>query len=246
VLRTVLERHVSLEVAQKILFAALSRLGSGEELPRSHDALMRFIVGPLSYVLRERLGTNDASDILTALVAALSSAADSLPPSDLSRNSDEYEIDVEVDTFGLDPNDPFGEARDTLEVPTSSALGDTLRLMIIARTTRLAKWIRAAFGVERVTTAVSTNLRDCSERLVSFAPDIVIIDGQDVTEVDPRLLAAVFSEAARTTLVIVWATDQPGGSAIRAAFDRVSADHTPIPRSAGFEPMLDYIRARSG
>jgi hypothetical protein len=118
--------------------------------------------------------------------------------------------------------------------------------MIIARTTRLAKWIRAAFGVERVTTAVSTNLRDCSERLVSFAPDIVIIDGQDVTEVDPRLLAAVFSEAARTTLVIVWATDQPGGSAIRAAFDRVSADHTPIPRSAGFEPMLDYIRARSG
>jgi hypothetical protein len=245
VLRAVLERHVSLELAPKILFAALSRLGSDEELPRSHDALIRFIVGPLSYVLRERLGTDRAAYVLDSLAAALSSAADSLPPPpDPSRDSDAY--DVDVDTSFVDPHDPFGDSRDTLEVPTSTALGDTLRLMIIARTSRLAKWLRAAFGAERVTASVSTNLRDSSERLVSFAPAIVIIDGQDVTDIDPRLLAAVFSESARTTLVIVWASDQPGGAAIRAAFDRVGTDNAPVPRDAGYEPMLDYIRARIG
>ncbi len=245
ILRTVLEEHVSLEMAPKLLFAALSKLPPEADIPKVETEVRSFINGPLAEVLHDKLGTEEGEVVQASMIAALAKEAGTLPPPSSSTDEEEVWVDVSVPpSFQSDAPKAFNDGRKTLEMDVNAVRGETTMLMIIARTTRLARWIRAAFGGERVTTSVSTNLEESQERMKVLKPNIVIVDGQDPADASPNELASLVSGAPETTLVILWASDQPGGSAAAASFEASGSRFVPVPRGAGFEPMLDYIRAR--
>jgi hypothetical protein len=245
ILRTVLEEHVSLEMAPKLLFAALSKLPPEADIPKVESEVRTFINGPLAQVLHEKLGAEEGGVVHASLIAALTKEAGTLPPPGSPEAEEEVWVDVSVPpSFGSERPPAFSESRPTLEVDINALRGQTAMLQIIARTTRLARWIRAAVGGGRVTTTVSTNLSESRERMKVLKPNIIIIDGQDPADVPPGQLAALLEQAPETALVILWASDQPGGSAAAASFETNGNRFVPVPRGAGFEPMLDYIRAR--
>ncbi len=245
ILRTVLEEHVSLELAPKLLFAALSKLPPEADIPKVESEVRSFINGPLAQVLHEKLGTEDGGVVHASLISALAKEAGTLPPPGSPAAEEEVWVDVALpESFPSDSPAPFAESRPTLEVDINALRGETTMLLIIARTTRLARWIRAAFGGERVTTSVSTNIGESRERMKVLKPNIIIIDGQDSADASPGELAMLLTGAPETALVILWAADQPGGSAAAASFEANGNRFVPVPRGAGFEPMLDYIRAR--
>jgi len=231
-----------------VLFEALSRLAEGDDVPRTADALLAFVEGPLSDVLREKHSPEEASAVLENVREALSSASiDSGSPSPIDEASPpDAPIWVDIAVEGADDLqlDPAVQTRATLKVATAVVSGDTLRLMIVSQKARLARWIGAAFGGERVTVTVSARLEECRERMSVFNPKIIVIDGQDTADIRPLDLADLLDGTDEERLVIIWASDQPGGSAASAGFQSRGAAFTEVPRDAGFEPMLDYIRAR--
>jgi len=251
--RRALEEHITLERAPKLLFEALSQLPPDADLPRTPGALTRFVAGPLANVLHEKLGPDEAGRVLETMTAALSSAsiggtaADATPSEEAAPSDDEDPlwIDIDVDEPVAEASkDPFGEPKATLKVATGGMDGTAVRLMIFSQKTRLARWIRAAFGRERLKVSLSARPDKDVDRVRAFAPSIVIFDGQDADDIRPADVANVLETADETTLIIVWASDQPGGSAASAVFEEHGTTFAPVPRESGFEPMLDYIRAR--
>jgi len=253
VVRKAIEEHVSKEDAPTVLFEALSELPEGEDIPRTLGALTIFIAGPLSKILRQHLGAEEGAKAVEKVKLALTAGAVGIAPAPATPSDIEVSVsdsdwpDIVVDEqVDVETREEDAEKRPTLVMAGEESVGDAVRVMVVARTARLAQRIRAAFGGHRVSVSFSGRIADCSERLEQFAPSIVIVDGQDAADIRPVDLAQVLTDSPEAVLVLVWASDQPWGSAAVSSLKNSGATFAPVPRSAGVEPMLDYIRARFG
>ena len=251
VVRKAIEAHVPKEQAPTVLFEALSELPEGEDIPRTLGSLTIFVAGPLSKILRRHLGPESGDDAIAGVKAALSAAAVGIAPAprapidiEVSLSDSDWPDIVVDEAVESDAEQAEAEKRPTLVMAGERAEGESIRVMVIARTARLAQRIRAAFGGHRVSVSFSGTIEGCAERLESFAPSIVIVDGQDAADVPASEVAQLLIDAPAALLVLVWASDQPWGSAAVSSLRRSGATFAPVPRSAGVEPMLDYVRAR--
>lgn len=253
VVRKAIEVHVPEDQAPTVLFEALSELPEGEDIPRTLGALTIFVAGPLARILTQTLGPQKGADAVVGVKKALAAAAIGIAPAPPAPADIEVDVsdsdwpDIVVD----DGSESSGRETDAAKRPTLVMAGDegsgeAIRVMVIARTARLAQRIRAAFGGHRVSVSFSGRVEDCAERIESFAPSIVIVDGQDAADIRPHDVAQLLVNAPEAVLVLVWASDQPWGSAAVGSLRSSGATFAPVPRSAGVEPMLDYVRARFG
>lgn len=248
--RQAIEEHVPKDIAPTVLFEALSELPEGEHIPRTLAALTLFVAGPLTKVLRERFGADKGDETARAVKEALAGAVIGIAPAPAMPSEIAVTVgdsdwpDIVVDEAADESAAEAAEKRPTLVMAGEESLGDTVRVLVIGRTARLAQRIRAAFGSHRVTVAFSGQIDECASRLESFRPSVVMVDGQDAADIRPADVAQLLLEASEATLVLVWASDQPWGSAAVSSLKRNGATFAAIPRSAGVEPMLDYVRAR--
>ena len=76
-----------------------------------------------------------------------------------------------------------------------------------------------------------------------LTPDVIIVDGQSAADVAPAALADLLA-LNPDRLILIWCADQPAGSAVKNALDSRGMNFVAIPRSAGVDPLIDYLRAR--
>jgi len=257
VVRSAIEGHVGRDRAPTIIFEALSALPEGEDIPRGRGALAAFITGPLTATLKRHFGRESAAGAITSVQSALAVATSGLAPAPVPvdidvtfSDSDWPEVAVEEPTDvsggakGGEAAAP-GSSRPTISVSREMYEDqDTVSIVVLARTPRLAQRIRTAFGGHRIDIALCSKRHDLAEHLDSLTPEIVIVDGQDAPDLTPQELADLVASAPVATLTVVWASDQPWGSAAVVSLKRIGATFAKVPRSSSVDTMLDYIRAR--
>ncbi len=249
VLRKAIEERKDEAFASSVIFEALSELPEGQDIPKTLAALTIFVAGPLAKVLRKRMPEGRSAEMIEAVKDAVASAAIGVPqaapvPKDLaapSADSDWPEVVIE-EPAGSTPPEGEEQKRPTLVMASDESMGDTVRVMVLSGSPRLAQQIRLAFGDHRVTVSFSSSYDEVTERLESFAPAIVIVDGQNEADIPPASVGVLLT--ATEALVLVWASDQPFGSATVRKLEEEGATFAPIPRKTGVETMLDYVRAR--
>lgn len=257
VVRTAIEGHVGRDRAPTIIFEALSELPEGEDIPRGPGALAAFITGPLAATLERHLGPESAAAAVASVQSGLAMAMMGLAPAPVPIDievsiSDSDWPDVDVDEASENDEDRENDenVRTKSKRPTLSISRemyedqDTVPIVVVARTSRLAQRIRTAFGGHRIEIALSSERDDFAEQLDSLTPEIVIVDGLDAPDLRPQELADLVVSAPVATLTLIWASDQPWGSAAVGSLERVGATFAKVPRSASVDTMLDYIRAR--
>jgi hypothetical protein len=250
VVRKAIEERADEAFASSVIFQALSELPEGEDIPKSLSALTIFVAGPLAKALKKRLTAEESEPMIEAVKDALASAAIGMPkaapvPKDLDvggSDSDWPEVVIEEGP-GASSAEGEEQKRPTLVMAGEESVGDTVRVMVLSGSPRLAQQIRAAFGGHRVTVSFSSRYDETAERLESFSPAIVIIDGQNEPEIPPSEVGTLLTGRAEA-LVLVWASDQLWGSAAVRKLEDAGATFAPIPKSTGVESMLDYVRAR--
>jgi hypothetical protein len=246
--RKALERHIAGGKTPTVLFEALSNLPESEDVPGTPEELLAFVQGALRATLESRLGKlraeaaiADVEALLESKTARSASLEIDIDVGGIERTSDWPEVIV-GDSVPIE-EDPFAAERPTF-APAIVGAGRPLRVLIVARTARLAQRIRASFGGHRVTVSFSTTVEDCAQKLDNFVPDVVIVDAQDAARIEPIDLAVRLTGGAEGKLVVVWSSDQPWGSAVARNLDKKNVTLAAVPRATGVEPMLDYIRAR--
>lgn len=95
----------------------------------------------------------------------------------------------------------------------------------------------------RVEVGAANTLDAVNRALDELGPDVIVIDGQESADISAIDLAAHLGSTREGQLVVVWASDQPWGSAAARAL-RGKVTTAEVPRRVGVDAMLDYIRAR--
>jgi hypothetical protein len=216
-IRDALETLVDPLVAARVLFAALDEPDA--EVAGDAEGVMRFARGPLARVLSEEAGF----EVVRSLLATLESL---------------------IEGDGEAPGVVWLEA-DTV-TRTLEPVGGPVKVIIVAKSDRLATQLDLALGPTRVAAGVARDLISVSQLSGALAPDVIVVDGQSSPDVAAPELAATLGALKTDPLLIVWAADQPWGSAVVTAMKTHDVDCASIPRDEGVDPLLDYLRARMG
>ena len=218
-IRDALEARVEPALAAKVLFEALDKPDAGE-VPQDVESALRFARGPLARTLAHRVGEEAAvlalADLEERLTSGSSTAPSGRPPSDTE-----------------------------LETRAVSGAEGMVKVLIVSRNRHLVERLGVALGPHRVAATSVSDLETMAQLGGALAPDVIIVDGQNGADIEPADLAQALSPPTDSQLVLVWATDQPWGSAVSKALDEGSLGHVEVPRSEGVDPLLDYLRARS-
>jgi chemotaxis response regulator CheB len=122
------------------------------------------------------------------------------------------------------------------------ALGP-LKVLVLARSGKLVRKLEVALGPENIGAAAARDEGALSRLEGVLSPDVVIVDGQNAADVSPNALADVLVDNPER-MILIWCADQPAGSAVKNALEARNVDFVAIPRSAGVDPLIDYLRAR--
>jgi hypothetical protein len=246
VIRESIERLLDPHLASVVLFEALHEYSEGEELPSGMDELSAFLRGPLMNVLEARLSRAEAEAVIPTLEEALAATLEtaggriSFPELDI--------IVTDSEPPGRSSSIPAPQnpsLSPTMPPPPMEESEQPLSLLVVAAGKRLMFRIRAAFGSHRVTVTSSRDRSAIRQALAAdLPPELVIVDGQDIPELSPVDLSVDLAGHAQALLVVVWAADQPWGHGVVQSLERQRVSCAPVPRSAGVEPLLDYVRAR--
>lgn len=178
------------------------------------EAAVAFLKGPLRQSIASRFGRETADAVVSDLEAQVAG------------------VDVE-----LDAEDP------ELETQLQRGADGPIRVVTIARSPKLTRRLEAAFGPERLSAA---DVRDLAVLATSayMKPRVIIVDGVSAPDLHPEALAEALAAYRGSPLVVVWAADQPWGSAVRNALRERDLEPVAVPRAEGVEPLLDYLRAQ--
>jgi len=212
--RDTLEGAVGPAEAAKLIFAALDEA----DADMAADAL-DFVWGPLMRIVSSRLDSEKATALLTLLEEALDPIGG-----------------IIVEEVGF-------EDSTTMTRSSHAPHSGPLKVLVLSRSNRLVRQLEVALGPECIG-AVSAKDETALGRLEGvLTPDVVIIDGQSAADVVPEALAKSLGKNDER-LILIWSSDQPAGSAMKNTLEAHGIDAVPIPRSAGVDPLIDYLRAQ--
>ncbi len=212
--RDTLEAEVGPDEAAKLLFAALDEPDAEMEA----EALF-FVRGPMRRILMARMNGEDAAIIIDKMEVALD------PMGGITIDESAFE--------------------DSTVMTRSVGGADTgpLKVLVLARSGKLVRQLEVALGPENIGAAAARDEQSLSRLEGVLTPDVVIVDGQSAADVSPQALAEVLA-ANPERMILIWCADQPAGSAVKNALEAKDTEFVAIPRSAGVDPLIDYLRAR--
>lgn len=214
-IRDALEGALGPAEAAKLLFAALDE----PDAEMDADALV-FVQGPLMRILRGRLVPDQAQELQSLLETALDPVGA-----------------ITIDEVG------FGEDSTTMTRSVHAPSGGPLKVLVLSRSNRLVKQLELALGPGAIG-AVSARDETALSRLEGvLTPDVVIVDGQSAADIVPETLAKSLGSSG-DRLILVWCSDQPAGSAVKNSLEAHGVSAVAIPRGAGVDPLIDYLRAQ--
>ncbi len=213
-IRDALEGAVGPADAAKLLFTAL------DEADAEMDAdPMDFVRGPLMRILSARLAPEKATELLTLLKETLDPIGG-----------------ITIEEVGFEDSTTMTRSA---HAPSSGPL----KVLVLSRSNRLVKQLEVALGPESIGAVTAKDETALSRLEGVLTPDVVIIDGQSAADVVPAALAkSLGTDDGR--LILIWCSDQPAGSAVKNALEAHGVDAVAIPRGAGVDPLIDYLRAQ--
>jgi len=214
IVRDILEEDLGPSEAAKLLFAALDEPDAEMEADT-----MLFVRGPMKRILEKRIGTADA----VHLVERMESSLDPMGG-------------VTIDESAFDDSTVMTRA-------LGGGTSGPLKVLVLARSSKLVKMLEVALGPEKIGAAAARDADALSRLAGVLTPDVVIVDGQSAADVPPPELAEALSKNP-SGLILIWCADQPAGSAVKNALESRAMQFVAIPRSAGVDPLIDYLRAR--
>lgn len=222
VIREALESLLEASVASTVLLEALGHLPDDQDLPTDARALLEFAEGPLRQTLQHHVGGSQTDLTLDSLNHILGTA-------------------LRAVAAGQPEQAKEASGAKTQALPDN--VGPT-RLLVVARSERMLNRIKAAVGAHRLAAAASSDIGRTATLRQALSPDIIVVDGQDAPNIDPLDLAADLTNCGEHQVVVIWANDQPWGNAVSGALKRQGCEFAACPRSAGMEPLVDYVRSR--
>jgi hypothetical protein len=214
IVRDLLEEELGPDDAAKLLFTALDEPDAEMEA----EALF-FVRGAMKRVLMAKLGGERAAVLVEKMELALDPMGG-----------------ITIDESAFDDST-------VLTRSIGGADSGPLKVLVLARSGKLVRKLEVALGPENIGAAAARDEQSLSRLEGVLSPDVVIVDGQSAADVSPQDLAEVLA-ANPERMILIWCADQPAGSAVKNALEAKGTDFVAIPRSAGVDPLIDYLRAR--
>ena len=210
-LREVLEGALAPEIAAAALFSAYERL---QQDPASASDWVRFATSELKEELVQRVGSEEAEDLVTRIHGILGKP-ESAPPPTVSRS----------------------------DFPTGKFIvaSGPCRALVVARGGHLARLLRVSLG-PRIVPLVLNDLDRTHDFIMDFVPTLIVLDQTDPIQASPGAVAKSLKSIPTEVLRVIWC-DDPQDTGELAALLEKAGQTTVLSRSHGVEPLLDMVRA---
>lgn len=218
-MRRGLERVLSPATATGAIFEALDRWQHG--VPADRDAVLALIRGPLTEVLRERVGVDRTAALVRSLEAELEGAG-----------ATDLDVDVEIED----------EIEDIPETVQMTAVPHPVSVLIVGATDEFARRLVTALGEDRVKVETVRDEWQVRHAVFSGSPLVVVVDACAPPAVRPPELAELLAQVPEATLPILWGNETDYGKAMRAK--GLGQRVVSLPRSEGIEPLFDLVLSR--
>jgi len=209
------------DAAAAVFMAALEIYGG--RLPRTVEQVERFVDGPLRTSLTQLADQGTADRVVQRL---LSGSLSTVPPG--------------IEVSGTHPRRPAS----VLEETTVGARTGPVRLVVIARSPRLAERLRLSVGADDVAVGVATDPQQGGRLAHEVNASMVIIDGTDVPPGGADDYVDGLGGLASDVLLLLWTEGGPEAERLQTGLEFCSLRVTVMDRREGVHPLIDIVRSR--
>jgi len=227
-IREALEGILSPAVTSSVLFEALDAYGNST--PQSLLDLQGLVTGPLTEVLRRRVGHREAAAAL-GRVAQMLQALGSMSGPTLGA----------AGSGGEGGSAPRVRPDATALVPVGTK---AVKVLIVGSTEGFAARLASSLGPQRVAPWAAATKERLAQSLEHQSPAIVVIDATDLTTIPPAELARLLASVPSTTPRVVWGAELPYGRRVLSALEKARLSSVALDRGEGILPLLDLVRSR--
>lgn len=217
------------EDAAAAAFMAALDLQGGGRLPRTSEEIGRFVRGPLHRTLTQLVGEATAARVTSRLMAGSREAEVSVVP------------DAEVSGPRL-----RRPGASILDATTVGRRTGPVRLIVIARSARLAERLRLSVGADDVAVGVAPDPQAGGRLAFEIDASLVIIDGTDVPAGGADEFVDGLGGLPDDVLLLLWTEGGPDADKLQAGLEFCSLRVAILDRREGVQPLIDMIRAQRG